>query len=93
MTYTSTLPSKKKTSPKKLPQKDEVIALLSKLTYGALEEGNYTVALKGIELLGKELGLFAGTKAAPKPKTLEEFSLADLEALLEIAPAQDPVLP
>jgi hypothetical protein len=90
---TSLSSSKKITSAKKLPKKEEVLALLSKLTYGALEEGNYTVALKGIELLGKELGLFAGTKAATKPKTLDEFSVADLEALLDIAPAQDPVLP
>lgn len=85
--------SKKNTSAKKLPHKEEILLLLSKLTYGALDEGNYTIALKGIELLGKELGLFAGVKAAPKPKTLEELSMADLEALLGITPAPNPALP
>ncbi|MBA4750281.1 MAG: hypothetical protein H2057_06660 [Alphaproteobacteria bacterium] len=90
---TPSLSSKKKISAKKLPGKEEVLALLSKLTYGALDEGNYSVALKGIELLGKELGLFTGHKATSTPKTLEELSMADLEALLEITPTEHPALP
>ena len=62
--------------------RENVLCLLKELIIQCLQEGQYPIALKALELWGKELGLFSGKKSAT-PKTLSDMSLSELEALLE----------
>lgn len=49
----------------------------------ALQENNFTVALKALELLGKEAGLFSKTPSDVLPsKKLSEMSEEELRTLL-----------
>ena len=48
----------------------------------AMEKGNFTVALKAKELLGREQGLFSGA-SRKKKLSLENLSDEELEALIQ----------
>lgn len=61
--------------------REDVLDLLKELIMQSLQEGQYAIALKALELWGKELGLFSGKKAGVS-KTLSDMSLSELEALL-----------
>lgn len=56
-------------------QKTEILKDLEEIYLQAMEKGNFSVALKAKELLGKELGLF-GLSSANGSK--RKISLADL---------------
>ena len=61
--------------------REDILCLLKELTLRALQEGQYPIVLKSLELWGKELGLFVGKKSCA-PKTLSDMSVSELEALL-----------
>lgn len=61
--------------------REDILCLLKELALKALQEGQYPIALKALELWGKDLGLFLGKKSGT-PKTLSQMSVSELEALL-----------
>lgn len=63
--------------------RQDILDLLRVLTMSALEQGQFAVALKGLELWGKEVGLFC-TRAPAKGemRPLAQMSDEELETLL-----------
>lgn len=62
----------------------DVLTLLKQVVLSSLSAADYNIALKAIELWGKELGLFMPSKqASPAKKKLSELSTKELEAFLK----------
>ena len=66
---------------KKTP-KERLLQLLRKVILSTLKREEYSIALKAIELLGKEEGLFQVNKH-PEPKKISDYSTNELISLLE----------
>ncbi|MCA0370886.1 MAG: hypothetical protein LCH26_07270 [Proteobacteria bacterium] len=64
--------------------RQDILDLLRALTHHALEQGQFAIALKALELWGKEMGLFCG-RAVPGGSTLKplaQMSDEELDTLL-----------
>jgi len=66
-------------------QKTEILKDLEEIYLQAMEKGNFAVALKAKELLGKELGLFILTPANAEKRKISLADLSDdeLNSLIE----------
>lgn len=62
---------------------EDILTLLKQVALSSLSAADYSIALKALELWGKELGLFSRTKQAVPKKKLSDFSTKELESFLK----------
>lgn len=62
---------------------EDVLYLLRQVIVSSLAGEKHAVALKALELWGRELGLFNQKKNLPTRKKLSDFSTQELQNLLE----------
>lgn len=74
----------KKTYEKKHYEPEDILALLKQLALSSLSAEDYSIALKALELWGKELGLFSSQKQqVASKKKLSDFTTKELEKFLK----------
>lgn len=62
---------------------EDILILLKQVALSSLSAADYSIALKALELWGKELGLFSQAKKAVPKKRLSDFSTKELETFLK----------